>query len=239
MFSFFPAREVIVSAAGFQIRWYGLLYVVAFWLAWWMLPRLQRYRSLSLTRDDWTYIAAAGAVGVLFGGRLGYVLFYEPMYYLVNPLRVIAIWEGGMSSHGGFIGVAIALYAAARYLKINVWSLADIAVIPTAAGLALGRLGNWINQELYIADSALIAVAVHAALFFALIRLVRVPLRTGMLSGVFLVVYGVQRIIFEEFRVVEWPIIFELTRGQLLTLPVLCIGLWILYQRNQEDKKRA
>lgn len=231
MLTLFPQREVAFSLAGLQIRWYGLLYVISFWFAWWILPKLQVRRDLHLSRDDWTFVAALSAAGVLVGGRLGYVLFYEPAYFLQYPGEVVAIWQGGMSSHGGFIGVAIGLYIASRYLHVDIWKMADIAVVPVAVGLALGRLGNWINQELYVGNMALLVAAVHLSVCGGALYLLRRNNTPGLLFGAFLTVYGVQRLLFEEFRHLEWPTVLDMSRGQLLTLPVLCISLWVLYLR--------
>ncbi|MDA1169243.1 MAG: prolipoprotein diacylglyceryl transferase, partial [bacterium] len=97
------------------IRWYGVMYVVAFWAAWFMLPSLGKMRGMFLTRDQWTSIVAFGALGVLVGGRVGYAFFYEPLYFLQSPLELFSIWNGGMSSHGGFIGAALGVWWATRF----------------------------------------------------------------------------------------------------------------------------
>src|SRR5262245_54348329 len=110
MISFFPSREVALSIGSFSLHWYGLLYFAAFVVAWYLLPRLQKYRGLNLSSDEWSSILSWAVVGVIVGGRLGFVLFYEPSYYLSHPLEIFAVWKGGMASHGGFIGVALAMF---------------------------------------------------------------------------------------------------------------------------------
>ncbi|MEX1112354.1 MAG: prolipoprotein diacylglyceryl transferase [Candidatus Andersenbacteria bacterium] len=230
----FPAWDTLIDIGSYSIRWYGVLYVAAFWLAWWWLPRLQRFRSLRLSRDEWTVAVAAGALGVLLGGRLGYVLFYEPLFYFHNPLEVFAIWNGGMSSHGGFIGVGLALWWAAKYFARPLLDLLDIVVVPVALGLALGRLGNWLNGELYIGQAALVAAVIHVGIALLLLQVIQRSKVSGISIAVFLVLYSLQRFIFEEFRILEWPEVLNLTRGQLLTAPVLCIGLWLLYRIRKQ-----
>lgn len=134
---------------GFEIRWYGVMYALALAAAWWAWPRLQKYRGLALSRDEQIELLAWVAGGVVLGGRLGYVLFYEPAFFLRDPVEIFALWHGGMSSHGGILGVALALWMFARVKRIDFWQLADVAVVPAALGLSLGRMGNFINQELY------------------------------------------------------------------------------------------
>ncbi|MEX0649522.1 MAG: prolipoprotein diacylglyceryl transferase [Candidatus Andersenbacteria bacterium] len=232
-----PSRAVLIRLNGVEIHWYGVLYVAAFWLAWWWLPKLQRYRSLQLSRDEWTVIVAAGAAGVLIGGRLGYILFYEPAFYFHNPAEIFAIWRGGMSSHGGFIGVGVALCWAARHLKTPLVVLLDVVAVPVAIGLALGRFGNWLNSELYIGNVALLDAAVHLSVAGVLFSLLQTRKTPGIVVAVFLVLYSIQRFIFEEFRVLEWPEMFGVTRGQILTIPVLLLGGWLLYQQVANSKR--
>lgn len=175
MIEFFPAREVVVQLFGWQIRWYGFMYGLAFWGAFWLLPKLGKYRKISLSKENWAYIVTLGAAGALVGGRLGYVLLYDFSYFLSHPGQILNLAGGGMSSHGGFVGVALVLFVAAKKLyaspmlhgranadAANIFELADVVVIPVAFGLALGRLGNFINQELYVGYWALIVAAADA-----------------------------------------------------------------------------
>lgn len=149
MIHFFPSRAVAVEILGFGVHWYGLLYLAAFLVAYHLLPRLQKYRRLSYTVEEWASLLSWAIAGVIVGGRLGFVLFYEPSMILTDPLETIAVWKGGMSSHGGFIGVTLCLLWALRHRREDILAVADIVVVPVAIGLALGRMGNFINQELY------------------------------------------------------------------------------------------
>lgn len=255
MVEFLPSRTVAVSILGMSIYWYGLLYVLAFWLTWSLLPRLQKYRGLSLSREQWTYIAAWGAAGVIVGGRLGYALLYEPAYFASHPFDLFVLRGGGMSSHGGFIGVWLALWYAGRQLRVPLLALTDIIVIPAAIGLALGRLGNFVNQELYGTPTALpwgVSIPAvegrrHPTQLYAmakncLIALVCWPqLRkaahrplAGSTTALFLIMYSVLRFSVEFVRVQEWPLVFGLTRGQLYTIPLFIVGflLWVKIRKT-------
>ena len=123
MIDFLPSREVALSLWGREIRWYGVLYVVGYVLAWWLMPRLQKYRKLALTADQWAVVMVFGVTGVLLGGRLGYVFFYEPVYFLSHGAEIFYIWMGGMSLHGGIVGVGMALWLVSKLLKVRAGKL--------------------------------------------------------------------------------------------------------------------
>ncbi len=261
MISFFPSRAVAVDVFGFGIHWYGLLYLLGFALGALLLPVLGRYRRLPLSRDDWYALLSWSVIGVIAGGRFGYVLFYEPAYFLANPADIVAVWKGGMSFHGGFLGVLATLWAYARARDISLLALADVIVIPVAIGLALGRLGNFVNQELYGTVTTLpwgMAFAGaeglrHPIQFYEMAtnllaaglcywHLRTTGSRTAYIAGrtaaIFLMIYGTARFQIEIVReqqhslVALWGIV--LTRGQLLTVPVILlgVGLWIATARS-------
>ena len=248
VFALFPSRAVAAIIFGFPVHWYGILYLLAFMNAGWMLPRIQKYRGLSLSRDEWLSVLSAGILGVILGGRIGFVLFYEPHYFLANPLKIFAVWEGGMSSHGGFIGVALALYVQYRLKQISPRALADLAAVPAAIGLAFGRIGNFVNQELYGTKTSLPwgmnvpeveglrhPLQIYDALLSLLIALVcflhlRNPRSThGRTFAIFLMLYGVMRFCLEFIREQQYPLIdiagFLATRGQILTIPIFLAGV--------------
>lgn len=230
MLNLFPSRTIFLEAGPLNITWYGVLYVAAFLMAWLMLPKLQRYRDLNLSKEDWLYVLTLGVAGVLVGGRLGYVLFYEPGYFASHPGQIFAIWQGGMASHGGFIGVALALWWAARQLKISWWALLDVVMVPAMLGLALGRVANFINQELYVSSAAhLGAIAKDLVIALVVWYLIRrsPPLPAGMVTAIMLVLYALLRFVSEYWRVQEFDNVFGLTRGQLYTIPLFLIGLWL------------
>jgi phosphatidylglycerol:prolipoprotein diacylglycerol transferase len=257
---FFPSRTIAVEILGWPIHWYGLLYVAAFLLASWMLPRLQKYRKLSLTHDDWSALLTWAIIGVLAGGRLGFVLFFEPFYFLAHPLEILQVWHGGMSSHGGFIGVTIALYFVCRKQKINLLALADTIVVPVAIGLALGRLGNFINGELYGIQTTLPwgmsfdgadglrhptqLYAIAKDLVIAVVCFVHLtrarPVIIGHTIALFLILYGGLRYLLEYFRdqsygVMDWGF-FTISPGQLFTIPIIVAGAYLWWELSKRSR---
>lgn len=233
MVDFLPAREVAVGLFGWQIRWYGVLYLAAFGVAWYLLPKLQKYRGLKLSQEEWLYVLAWSMAGVLLGGRLGFVLFYEPGYFLGHPKEILALWQGGMSWHGGLIGVGLALWRVSRVLKIDFWRLADVVVVPAALGLAVGRLGNVINGELFTGPLAqFLAVAVNVAIAGVLygVLVKRREMRAGGVLALWLILAGAARFGMEYLREQHYELLFGLTRGQMLAVIVflLGVGIWRL-----------
>ena len=145
----FPQIDPVFLRIGpLQFRWYGLMYVLAFVATYLILRSETRRKQLPLTADDVADLVFYGALGVVLGGRLGYILFYKLPFYLAHPLQIFAVWEGGMSFHGGFLGVIIAFVIYARRKRIPFFTLIDMAALCAPVGLGLGRIGNFINGEL-------------------------------------------------------------------------------------------
>jgi phosphatidylglycerol:prolipoprotein diacylglycerol transferase len=242
------------------------MYLLGFLLAFVLLPRLQQLRGLKLTRDDWASLISWGVLGVIIGGRLGYVLLYEPMYFAADPSEIIAVWRGGMSSHGGFIGVTLVLFLWSYWHKVDLRKLADIIVIPAAIGLAIGRIGNFINQELYgtvttipwaieipgviglrhpVQLYAMLNNLLIAGLCFLHLRSVT-PVHPGRTAALFLILYGIMRFLLEYLRAQEYPLInlgILLSRGQLYSLPLILAGvllwLWLGRERTSDGADMA
>lgn len=149
MFSLFPTRQIAIQIGPLAVHWYGVMYLLAFLLVWWAIPRLQCTRGLGLSEDERSNFLVYGILGTLLGGRLGYVLLYAPSYFAQHPFDILKVWQGGMASHGGFLGVIVASLLFCWRYRVSFWALADVVVVPVAIGLALGRLGNFINGELY------------------------------------------------------------------------------------------
>tara|TARA_Y100000310_G_C20638868_1_gene792751 strand:- start:1003 stop:1776 length:774 start_codon:yes stop_codon:yes gene_type:complete len=257
MIDFFPARRVALELFGFSIHWYGVMYLLSFLVAYLLFPRLQKHRGVDLSKDDWSSFLTWAVLGVLLGGRLGYVLFYAPHLLSSDPLEILKVWHGGMSSHGGFLGAVLCIILFARSRSLPLFSFADVLMVPIALGLALGRMGNFINLELYGTVTDLpwaIAIpgsdglrhpaqiyAVGKDLFIAAVcywhlRHVR-PIVSGRTCAIFLMLYGVLRFLNEYIRVQDYTLfdlgVMALTRGQLLTIPVFVGGLvmWRLARR--------
>jgi phosphatidylglycerol:prolipoprotein diacylglycerol transferase len=231
------------------VRWYGLMYLVAFVLVV-VLGKIRARRNL-LTGwhprdvDDMLFY---GVFGVIIGGRLGYVLFYKPLYYLANPLEIVQVWAGGMSFHGGFLGVLIALWFFARHRHKRWLDVTDFVAPLVPLGLAAGRLGNFINGELVgrVTDvpwamvfpqvdmlprhpSQLYQLALEGLVLFVLLWWYSSrPRPTGAVSGMFLVGYGALRFVAEYAREPDnflGLLAGGLSMGQWLSMPMIVIGL--------------
>ena len=211
--------------------------------------------------DDWLFWAI---IGVVLGGRLGYILFYNFNFYLENPLQIFAVWHGGMSFHGGLLGAILSMFLFCKKYKIKFFELTDTLSIAAPMGLFFGRVANFINMELYgrvtgsnfgvifpnagdlprhpsqIYEAILEGLLLFIALF-CLAQLTKIKEKEGVLSGLFLILYGSARIFVEQFREPDGQIgflFYQITLGQLLSLPLLAVGLIvILYQLKNSYKK--
>lgn len=256
MINFFPSRAIALSVAGFSVHWYGIMYFLAFLLSYALVLRFQKFRSLTLTKDDVGTVLSWAIAGVIIGGRLGFVCFYEPTYFAAHPLEIFYVWNGGMSSHGGFIGVTLALLFILRKKHINILSFMDVAVIPIAIGLALGRFGNFLNWELYGRVTDLpwamqipgVEGLRHPTFFYAMIKdlwiaascLVLLRSGKGKIGdpfALFLVMYGTLRFCIEYVREPTHDVLhlgtILLTRGQLLSIPLVLIGLLLAWRLHR------
>ncbi len=244
------------------IHWYGLTYLVAFGL--FLLLANLRTRQPQHAAAGWTGrdvedLLFWGVLGVIVGGRLGYVLFYKPVYYAGAPLEALMVWKGGMSFHGGLLGVIAALALYARQRGRRFFEVMDLIAPCVPLGLASGRVGNFINGELWgrAADpllpwamvfpqsgtaiarhpSQLYQVALEGVLLFVLLWLyARPPRRLGEVSGAFLVGYGALRFTAEYFREPDaflGPLALGLSMGQWLCVPMVLAGLaiWLRARR--------
>ena len=243
---------VAISIGPLMMRWYAIAYIAGLLIGWYYARRLTRRPPGLVTEravDDFLLWAT---LGVILGGRFGYVLFYKPGYYLQNPLEVLFIWQGGMSFHGGLLGVAVAIALFARSIKVPVFALSDIVAAAAPIGLFFGRIANFINAELYGRPSDLPWAVLfpgetlprhpsqlyEAALEGLLLFLVLFVLtrrgaleRHGLLTGVFLIGYALARAAVELVREPDahlGHLIAGATMGQLLSLPMLLFGIAIL-----------
>ncbi len=238
------------------IHWYGLTYVVAFALFLWLAGKragLPQFTNAGWNKRDVEDLLFYGVLGVIIGGRLGYVLFYKPGYYAAHPLEALMVWKGGMAFHGGLLGViaAMALYAKTR--KRPFLQVTDLIAPCVPTGLAAGRIGNFINGELWGREapaslpwamvfpqsgetfarhpSQLYQVALEGLLLFVLLWFyAKKPRGLGQVSGVFLVGYGVFRFIAEFFREPDrflGVLALGMSMGQWLCLPMLALGAWL------------
>ena len=244
---------VAVELGPLKVHWYGLTYLAGLAFAWWLATRRSARPDTPVQRQHVDDLIFYAAVGIVVGGRLGYVVFYGWERLLADPGWLFRVWEGGMAFHGGLLGVVTATAMFARRQRIPFGDLADFVAPLAPVGLALGRLGNFIGQELWGRPSnvpwamvfprdplglarhpsQLYQFALEGCLLFALVYwFSRRPRPRWSVAGLFLLGYGVLRFTAEFFREPDAHIGFDalgwMTRGQLLSLPMIAFGLWML-----------
>jgi phosphatidylglycerol---prolipoprotein diacylglyceryl transferase len=250
------------------LRWYALGYIVGLLFAWRLMLKLvsqpQSWGGTSpLSKDDIDDFLFYATLGVLLGGRFGYVLLYRPEM-LADPLSLLRIWEGGMSFHGGFVGVCLAVIGTAIGRKISLVALADVVAVASPFGLGLVRCANFINQELYgrVTDvpwafifktdpmglprhpSQLYQAALEGLLIFIILRVATAKFgllkKRGMAAGLFMILYGVARNIGEQFREPDAGLILGLTRGEVYSIPMILVGIgFVIYALTRKPVATA
>ena len=250
-------NPVALSVGPLSIHWYGLMYLAAFFQFWWLgKHRIQTHPWL--LQSGWTVqqlddLLFYGVLGVILGGRLGQVLFYEPGYYFANPSQILAIWQGGMSFHGGFLGVLVAMAYCAYKWQRSWLGITDFIAPLVPLGLAAGRIGNFINGELWgrVADpslpwamvfphvdslprhpSQLYQAAMEGLMLFLILWIYSGKARpSGAISGVFLIGYGAFRFLAEFFRTPDdgvFGLSEVISMEQWLSLPMILVGVLML-----------
>jgi phosphatidylglycerol:prolipoprotein diacylglycerol transferase len=249
---------VLIQLGPLAVRWYGLMYLAAFGFLWW-LGRIRIRRGLApISHEQFDDLILLGVIGTILGGRLGYVLFYKPGYYLAHPLEILAIWQGGMAFHGGFLGVLAAAAWFSWRRRVDWWRLMDFIAPCVPTGLAAGRLGNFINGELWgrptdlpwgmvfrgAGDlprhpSQLYQLALEGALLFVLLWWYSSkPRARGAVSAMFLIGYGAFRFLAEFAREPDdflGLLAFNLSMGQWLSLPMIGAGI-LLYAWSRTQR---
>ena len=258
-----PQFDPIAIAIGpLAIRWYGLMYLVGF-ILFIVLGRVRakRFPERGFTAQSLDDLLFYGVLGVVLGGRLGQVLFYDPGYYFSHPLEIVAVWKGGMSFHGGFLGVLVAMALYARKAGMSFWQVTDFIAPLVPTGLLAGRIGNFINGELWgrPADPSLPWAMVFPqagepliprhpsqlyeagleglALFLILWWYSSKPRPAMAVSAVFLIGYGIFRFIGEYFREPDTGIFglsYVVSMGQWLSLPMVLAGIYLLVRAHRK-----
>jgi phosphatidylglycerol---prolipoprotein diacylglyceryl transferase len=239
---------IAFSIGPLAVRWYGLMYLAAFGQCWWLGRRRIAAGLAPVSRAQFDDMLFLGVLGVILGGRLGYVLFYKPLYYAAHPLEILAVWQGGMSFHGGLLGVMLAMAFCARRYRIGFLQIMDFVAPLVPLGLAAGRLGNFINGELWgrVTDvpwamvfrgagdaprhpSQLYQFALEGvALFVLLWWFSAKPRPRGQVSALFLIGYGAFRFIAEFGREPDGYLGYlalGMTMGQWLCVPMVLGGI--------------
>ncbi len=268
----FPAIDPIALQIGpIAIRWYGLAYAAGLILGWLYIRQMLQRAELwpgnkpPMRADDVDELLIWVTAGVIIGGRLGHVLFYQSEYYYAYPLEVFAIWKGGMAFHGGLIGTAVAMYGFARRFGICIWSVSDLVSAAVPIGLFFGRMANFINAEVVGSPTdmpwgmifpgwgeearhpaMLYEAALEGIVLFLILRYLvfsRLAMKSpGLTTGTFLVGYAVFRIFCELFKVIDYRLVFEgywLTKGMLYSVPMLILGIWAIHRARSRAAKAA
>lgn len=279
-------NPVALNFGPLQVHWYGLMYLLAFALAWWLGRRRIRQNFLpGVSEAGFGDLMFYGMLGVILGGRIGYILFYDLGTYLAHPLQVFEVWKGGMSFHGGLIGVMLAMWYWARKQGMHFFDVADFIAPLVPPGLGFGRIGNFINGELWgkptdsgwgvvfpqslpppfhgmsasqlhveLGAGALNSFARHPSqlyeafleglvMFLALWFFSKKPRPRFAVSGMFLLLYGVFRFAIEFVRIPDEQLSYLafgwLTMGQLLSVPLILAGLFLLWKSRTSPVLRA
>ncbi|WP_096703987.1 prolipoprotein diacylglyceryl transferase [Magnetospirillum sp. 15-1] len=252
----YPHLDPIALQLGpFAIRWYALAYIAGLMTGWRYVKFLVARPPNAMTEIEVDDFLVWATLGVVLGGRLGYVLFYKPLHYLANPLEIPMVWQGGMSFHGGALGVILGIIAFSRFRGRNLFLVGDVICCAVPIGLFFGRLANFVNGELFgrvapdvewamvfpgggpiprhpsqLYEAGLEGVILFL-IMFGLWKLTDIRYRAGALSGVFLAGYGLARITAEFFRQPDAHLGFlwgGATMGQLLSIPQVLVGLAML-----------
>ncbi len=258
-------NPIAIQIGPLAVHWYGLMYMLAFIL--FLVVGRIRLKQPHIAAAGWKFehledMLFYGVLGVVIGGRLGQVLFYEPVYYAHNPIEILEVWKGGMSYHGGFLGVLIALGLWSHKAKRNVLDVYDLIAPLVPLGYACGRIGNFINAELWgrVADpslpwamiwpnvdnlprhpSPIYQALVDGVLAFILLWIyARKPRPRLAVGAMYVLLYGCARFFTEYFRVPDWSVNilgFDISAGQILSVPMIIFGVVALYCSYRFEKK--
>lgn len=245
---------IIFSIGPLAIRWYSMAYLVGIIAAWMLIKRQVKLNNIPLTKENIEDLVFDVTMGIILGGRLGYVLFYGTSVFWEHPLQILAIWNGGMSFHGGIAGVVLALWYFSHSIKMPFLKVTDLVVLYVPIGIFLGRLANFINDELWgrVTDvpwavrfpnggflprhpSQIYEALAEGVLMFVVLNVLwrykAVKERTGLVSSVFAVMYALMRMGMEQFREPDTQLGFffnVITMGQILSLPLLIVGVFYM-----------
>ena len=248
---------VLVQIGPLAIRWYSLAYIAGIIFAWWYIRKLTRKPGAAMSAAHIDDFITWAVLGISLGGRLGYVLFYRPAAYFDDPVAILRLWDGGMSFHGGFAGVVLAVIFYVRKHKLDLMRVSDLVAIVSPIGLLTGRLANFINGELwgrptapdawygmiFPADrlqvprhpSQLYEAFAEGIVLFLLLQFLYHKTRVardmpGVLAGVFIAGYGLVRILIENVRQPDEGVDFiaGLSRGQFLSVPMFLLAAWLI-----------
>ena len=244
---------VLFSLGSLEIRYYGLFYVIGFIILFLYLNNARKKQMLELSKDQIYDLIFYLIIGVILGSRIFEILFWNFSYYFSNPLKIFAVWEGGMSFHGGLIGAALSGYLFCRKNKFSLAKLADLIIIPATLALSLGRIGNLLNSEIYgrVTDVSwcfnfqdvigcrhpyqIYMALMHFLSFIILLNLNKKENKEGYIFWVGVLFFGIGRFVLDFFR--EDMLYYGLSLGQYFSIPLILISCYMLL-RNYKEKTR-
>lgn len=255
-------NPVFLKLGPLQFRWYGLMYILGFLISYFVIRSRVRSKNIIMSNEEVSDLIFSLALGVIIGGRCGYILFYDLSLYLANPLKIFAVWEGGMSFHGGLIGAALTGTYYVRKHHLPYLRIADSCFLAAPLGLFLGRIGNFINGELYgrITDlpwgiifpsggnlprhpSQLYEAILEGPLTFAILWVIeRRKAPDGVIVWAFIALYGLFRFCVEFVREPDSQLGFvlgPLSMGQLLSLPMFLLGVALVMTSYRHEKQKG
>ena len=262
MLEFPNINPVALDLGVIKIRWYALSYIAGILLSWFLILKIIKIKKIDLNSKGISDLVSNCMIGIIIGGRLGYVFFYNPEYYSNNLLEIFKIWNGGMSFHGGFIGVIFAVIYSSKLFKIPILTFADLIAIVAPVGLFFGRLANFINGELFGRTTnhsfgiifpnggdvprhpsqlyeAFFEGIVLFIILWVMMHLFDLLKKPGIITSLFIFLYGLFRFFIEFFREPDQHIgllYFEFSMGQILSFPMILIGLYfsiIFYNKSK------
>jgi len=253
---------VLISLGPFEIRYYGLVYVIGFILAYFWLYRAAKLKKIQLDNDDLDQLLIYIMLGAIIGARLFHTIFWEPSYYLSRPLEILFLWKGGLAFHGGLVGVILGVWLFCRKMQkenkhISFFEVADILVVPAALALALGRIANFTNSELVGTvtnipwcfnfsgfdgcrhPSQLYAAFGRFIIFGILVWMSRaknLAKKSGFLFWLFILLFGLNRFIVDFFR--QDLRLLGLTQGQFWAILLIVVGATVLYMKYWKNTEQ-
>ena len=262
MLEFPNINPVALDLGVIKIRWYALSYIVGILLSWFLILKIIKIKKIDLNSKETSDLISNCMIGIIIGGRLGYVIFYNPEYYSNNLVEIFKIWNGGMSFHGGFVGVVFAVIYSSKLFKIPILTFADLIAIVAPVGLFFGRLANFINGELFGRTTnhsfgiifpnggdvprhpsqlyeAFFEGIVLFIILWVMMHLFDLLKKPGIITSLFIFLYGLFRFFIEFFREPDQHIgllYFEFSMGQILSFPMILIGLYfsiIFYNKSK------
>jgi phosphatidylglycerol---prolipoprotein diacylglyceryl transferase len=254
MLEFPNINPIAIDLGIIQIRWYAFSYIAGILLSWALILKIIKFKSINLDKKVISELISNSMIGIIIGGRLGYVIFYNPEYFLNNLTEIFKLWNGGMSFHGGFIGVIMAVIYTSKETKTPIMLLADLIAVVSPIGIFFGRLANFINGELYGRvtnhtfgmifpnggnlprhPSQLYEAFFEGFTLFIImllfIKFTNILNKRGFITALFISLYGSFRFCIEFFREPDMHIgllYFNFSMGQLLSLPMIIIGFYFM-----------